>query len=118
MASTDQHVGIDEPYHEGDTLELLVDVDDDGSDKALHQASVDWVLSETPSSTPVLDDSDSGVSATVSNGSAGEVTVTIDAGVTNDLAGHYQHEVRITDKSGDKAVVTEGHFRIVKRFTP
>jgi hypothetical protein len=54
----------------------------------------------------------------VTDAAAGEITVTIDSGVTDGLAGRYQHEVRVTDQDGDTAVVTEGRVRIADRVTP
>jgi hypothetical protein len=118
MAKTQQDIGTTDPYHEGDSLELIVDVDEDGSDKDLTQASVSWTVAHRLGASPTLSDSDSGVSASVTDAAAGEVTVTIDSGVTDGLAGRYQHELRVTDLNGDTAVVAEGRFRIAERVTP
>jgi len=118
MVRTQQDIGTADPYHEGDALELIVDVDEAGDDKDLAQATVSWTLAHRPGATPTLSDSDSGVTATVTDAAAGEVTVTIDSGVTDGLAGRYQHELRVTDRNGDTAVVAEGRVRIADRVTP
>jgi hypothetical protein len=118
MAETQQDIGTIEPYHEGDSLEVIVSVDEDGADKDLSQATVSWTVAHRSGATPTLADTDSGVSASVTDAATGEVTVTIDSGVTDGLAGRYQHELRVTDLNGDTAVVAEGRFRIAERVTP
>jgi len=102
MVRTQQDIGTTDPYHEGDALELIVDVDEGGADKDLAQATVSWTLAHRPGATPTLSDSDSGVTAQVTDG----------------LAGRYQHELRVTDRNGDTAVVAEGRVRIAERVTP
>lgn len=116
MAITGQDIGDnDDRYYAGDSLDMVVDVTEDGSAKDLTGASVEWAMSANPGSTEELSDSDTGVTASVTDAANGEVTVTIAEGTTNGLERSWYHEVRITDSSGDKAVVTRGTFTIASR---
>lgn len=116
MAKDDQDVGTSvEPYYEGDSLELVISVDEDGSDKDLTGASVEWAMSRDPSSAEEISESTTGVSASVTDAATGEITVTIAQGITDGKTGRWHHETRVTDSSGDKAVVTRGEFYIIPR---
>jgi hypothetical protein len=116
MAKTNQNIGVDEnAYFAGDSLEIIVNVDDRGSDLDIVGASIEWAVAESPGSSEIISESDSGVTATVTDADAGELTITVDEGVTDGLDGRYYHEVRLTDSSGREAVVTRGILRIGTR---
>lgn len=120
MTSVNQDVGFgDNPYFEGDSLEMTVTVREQNNRKDLSGATVEWVLyddEQDPTQT-ILDDGDAGVIANVTNASEGEVTITINAGITDGEVGQYEHELRVTDSNGDKKVVTIGRFHISVRQT-
>lgn len=111
MTSDNQNVGV----YAGDSFELIIDVTEDGSAKDLSGASVEWALAERPGTAELLDQSDSGVDASITDAGNGEVTVTVDAGTTDDLVGTLNHELRVTDSSGRKSVVTRGTVTILSR---
>lgn len=116
MAKDDQDIGRgDDPYFAGDSLELPITVEEDGSVKDISGWSSEWALSETPGGSELVNEADSGVDVTITDGPNGEVTVTVDAGVTDGLSRNYHHELRLTDTQGNKGVVTRGTIYIETR---
>lgn len=117
MVTTQQHIGTDESYYEGDALEIVVTLDN-LPDQGLTGATVSWTMAEEEGKPPILSDSDTGVSVSITDASNGVITVTIGGGITDDLVGTYEHEMRITDSLGRPAVVTKGYVQISERVTP
>lgn len=120
MTAIDQHIGVSETYHAGDTLRLVVTVTDHstGDPRTLSGASVRWAARATPAASGGLDSqTDDGITATVTDPDNGEVTVTVDAGATADLDGRYEHELRLTDATGTTAVVTTGILEVTSSLT-
>lgn len=114
MTSTAQDIGGDaDPYFAGDSLEITIDVDEpDGSVKDLTGASVAWGVARDPGDGTVLTGATTGVSVSITDAANGEVTVTVDAGVTDDLAGAYVHELEVTDVASDQDTVMRGAFKV------
>lgn len=117
MAKEEQHIGYDESYYEGDSLQIVVTVTEDGSDKDITGSTPSWTMSSDPGDAVELSDSDSGVSASVTDAANGEVTVTIDEGTTDGKVGKWYHEVRLEDSAGEKSVVTRGRMAIQERVS-
>lgn len=118
MTKTGQDIGLgDEPYHAGDSLDIVFTVTEDGSAKNLTGANVVWKAKKQRVSDTVFDSDDSGISASVTDASAGEVTVDIDSGVTDGKETTLYHELRVTDSANDKAVVSTGKWKIIPRVT-
>lgn len=116
MTDTGQDVGTSgDPYYEGDTLEIIVDVTEDGSAKDLTNSSASWEVSKGPDRRTELSGSDSGVDVSITDAANGEVTITVDEGATDGMVGAYHHQLRVTDSVGDKAVVTTGRLEIGPR---
>lgn len=111
MTIDNQDVGV----YSGDSFEVIIDVTEDGSARDLSGSSVEWAISDKPGSAEVLDQSDTGVDASITDAGNGEVTITVDEGVTDDLRKSYSHELRVTDSSGRKSVVTRGLLTILPR---
>lgn len=112
MTETNQDIG---PVFAGDSLEITIDVVEDGSAKDLSGSSVEWAASERPGGAEVLDESAPGVTVSITDASNGEVTVTIESAVTDVITGKLFHELRVTDSSGRKSVVTRGTVTILSR---
>lgn len=117
MVHKNQDIGYDEPYYEGDTLQIVVTVEEDGSAKDLTGATASWAMSSDPGESPELTDADSGVSAVLSDAANGEITIEINDGTTEGLVGNWHHEVRLTDNSGQKSVVAVGRMAIEERVS-
>ena len=117
MPRNNQDIGFDESYYEGDSLDIVVTVEEDGSAKDLSGASASWAMSPTPGDTVELSSSDSGVSVSITDEAAGEITVSISEATTEGLVGSWYHEVRVTDSAGDKSVVTTGRMAIEERVS-
>ena len=117
MTLKNQNVGKSgDTYVEGDSLELVFTITEDGSVKDLGGSTTEWALIPGVGGSEVLDESDSGVSSLITDADSGEVTVTIEADVTDGLAASYKHELRLTDGSGKKSVVAQGDFIISTRY--
>lgn len=114
MTKLNQDVGgPNDPYYAGDSLEITISVDDaNGNNKDLSGASVSWVVAEKPGGSAVIDGSTTDVSVSVTDAAAGEVTVTVGNGVTDDLVGSYYHELEVTDSAGDVDTVMRGRFDV------
>lgn len=113
MVATEQNVGGEkEPYFEGDSLKLTFSISTvSGNDKDLSTATATWkVESDTET---VLTDSDSGVTTVVDDANS-EITISLSSGVTDGMAGIYDHYLRIDDGS-DTVTVTIGDFVIDTR---
>lgn len=110
MVATNQDIGgSEEPYYEGDSLEVTFDIlADDGSSKDLSDASAEWVLQS--SSGTILSSADAGVSIDVVQSNS-TVVLTLDSGATDDLSGTYDHYLRIQD-GNSQVTVTTGNFTI------
>lgn len=115
MVATKQTVGVQDNYYAGDALQLTITVTQDGSAKDLSNVTTEWALSSSAGETELLNEGDSGVSSTVTDAPNGEVSVTLDSGVTDDFVGQYEHELRITEGGGNPAVVTRGRVIINER---
>jgi len=117
MVATNQDIGgSDEPYYEGDTLEITVTVTEEGSAKPIDGATIEWALAKDAGGTETLTEGDTGVTTAITDAANGKLEVVIDEGVTDGLSGIYEHEVRLTDSTGDKSVVTKGSFSIYERL--
>lgn len=113
MVETEQDIGAEtEPYFAGDALQIIDDVYDEGQLRNLADDDVEWVLETRLNRNEVLSDQDSGVSATITDPQAGEITIRIDGGVTTGMEGRYRHRVKVIDQSGAPATVSVGRFRI------
>jgi hypothetical protein len=112
MTITDQTVGSrNAPYYEGDSLDINVNVTTpDGSAKDISGASIRFKVKDDFGEPALLSDSDSGVSTTITDATAGELTVSLDAGVTDGLADTLVYLVRIQIGSSETTVTTGGFF--------
>lgn len=98
----------------GENIERTFEIDEDGSDKDISGASLEWYILPSRSSDPadaLIDHDTSGVSLTISDAAAGEVTLSVDQGVTDDLAGPYWLRL-VVDDSGSGKQVWGGEFSI------
>jgi hypothetical protein len=113
MVETGQDIGIEtEPYYAGDALQIVSTVFDGGVERNLENDEVEFRLETRLNKNVILDDDETGVSATVSDAASGEITVRIDGGVTTGMEGRYRYRIRVIDDSGSPATVTVGRFKI------
>ena len=115
MVRTEQDIGFDTPFYQGNdgTLSFTV-FNPDGTRKTLTNASIEWLLAET-------DDIDNphvtktvGSGITITDGPNGECDVTLDSSDTSDLRGNKHHRLTVTDDNGDTYVAAVGTFKIQK----
>lgn len=113
MVATKQDIGlIGEEYIEGDRLQLTVDVDTpDGSAKDLSGVPVEFAILDDYGEPEELSETSSGVTVTKPSPTNGEIKVTLDADVTDGLAGAWVYEVRVDDA----VTVTRGDLYISER---
>lgn len=110
MVKTKQHIGVDEPYIEGDSL--VIDVPIEGVSQATRPIDVRWTLVDEWGGSVVLSNDDAGVSTTMGGADNDIATVSLDGGATDDLAGYYQHQLRLADADGRVITVARGEFEI------
>ena len=101
-----------------DQLVRRIDVTDDGERANLSGATVEWRAATVRGAESVLSDESPGVTATVTDATAGEITLTIASDVTGDLDGRYHHECDVIGANDIRRTVTVGTFRVKRATTP
>lgn len=98
----------------GENITRTFEIDEDGSDKDLSGASVEWYLLATPArddADAVIDHDTTGVDLSITDAAAGELTLTVEQGVTDDLGGQYWQRL-VVDDSGTGLQTWGGPFTI------
>jgi len=105
-------------YVAGETAQWSFTVEKDGSAKDLTNATVEWYLVPSkgdPDEDALYDDSDTGITAQVTDATAGELEVVIDRDVTTGDGGNkYWQRLIVTDDQ-DRTQIWNGHFPIQVR---
>jgi len=104
------------PVSSGDKVVLPITVtDNDGSAVTLTGASARFAMARDIGKSLVIDSDASPATASISI-SSNVVTVTIDDADTEALEGDYYYECKVTDSSGNEAVVARGWITFVRNL--
>jgi hypothetical protein len=99
----------------GDDKSIVVTVNNDGSVYDLSSPTVNGITYEVldDSGTSQFSKTQSGGGVTITDGAAGEITVTIDSGDTSGLsADDYTHEIELDDSDEGVSTLFQGNLRI------
>lgn len=102
-------------YIAGESLTQEFTVEEDGSAKDISGAEIEWSLLPNRGADAAdaeLDDSDSGVSASIVDAANGRVDVAIDQDVTTGLGGDRYWQRLVVDDSGSGKQIWGGTVRI------
>ncbi len=108
---------IDPPrtYAAGESLIQTFSITEDGSARDITGAAVQWQLLPTQgadAADAILDESETGVDATITDDVNGTVEVAIDQDVTTDLGGERLYQRLIVDDNGPGKQIWGGVFPI------
>lgn len=95
-----------------DDVQLVFTVREDGEIRSVAGVTPRWVIARDYGDQPVVTTDDADASAAVTDGTNGEITVTIEDTATEDLAGDYVHELEIVDVTGHTVTVARGSLYI------
>lgn len=98
----------------GENIERTIEVVEDGSDKDISGATVEWYLlpdGDSADGDAIIDHTTTGVNLSISDADAGEVTLSVDQGVTDGLSGRYYQRLKVDD-SGPGLQMWGGAFSI------
>lgn len=104
-----------EDHAAGETIEHIITAYESQSHentKDLTNGEVHWSLLSYNREDVILDESASGVAASITAPGEGEVTVTLDRGATSELDGTYEQRLEIVD-GGGRSQIYLGKFRVV-----
>jgi len=102
-------------YVAGESLTQEFTVEEDGAAKPIDGADVSWYLLPNrgdDAADAVLDDSDSGVSASIVDADAGRVDVVIDQGTTDGLGGDRYWQRLVVDDAGPGKQIWGGYVTV------
>lgn len=103
-----------ETIYQGDTCTIEVTVTDQvtGATVDMDGAAITWVLSKSPGGDALLTKSTSAGGITVGGTGNSVITVTIDAGDTDEFVGGYWHELEVRDSIGQVFTVLQDRVNI------
>ena len=87
-----------------------------GTPKDLTSATITYKIGDLYAGTTALTKS-VGSGITITDATAGEFTISIDAADTASLAGTYTHQLKVTDSSGKSDIILTGTVRINSTLT-
>lgn len=105
-------------YVGGESVVWGFTIEDDGSTKDISSASVEWYLLESrgqPNEDALLDHTDSGITAQITDGPNGEAEVKIESGVTDSYSGSRKWQRFILEDSSGNVQIWRGPFPIQER---
>lgn len=102
--------------HQGDTKNLVITVKDPTRTPVslLGAQSVKWWVARRVTSTTKLLQKTVGSGITMTNASAGIVTIRLDPADTVSVSGDYYHELEVIDSAGDIGTVLRGTMTVVR----
>lgn len=95
--------------YSGDDFNVNATVNED-----IAGASIKWALKKRVSSAETIAYKTTGDGITITNSSAGEFTIRLDAIDTEGLYGEFYHEAELTDATGFKSTVLVGTAKLIR----
>jgi Ethanolamine utilization protein EutJ (predicted chaperonin) len=107
----------DVTIYSGDSRTLSISVlNKSGLAVDISGSTIKWALIQNGTSILTYDNTTSSSGITITSGSGGTFSISIDNDDTTDLNGIYTHEARVTDSGGNSAIVFEGNFTVTKSY--